>query len=142
MSDQGKHSLGSLRDVFQRTQFRIFSGSATEEDSLSPFPGFNADEEQDSLDRHYAPFPGDGLMFEDDVVQNGDIKDREHGDPSGHDGLEKELVPPDVVHPLGKVFLGFWLHTEERPAHIDHFPSQEQRKPSQAHERSGTCSED
>lgn len=125
MSDRGKHSLGLLRDVFQDALIRIFSASATEEDSLSPLPGFNADEEQDSLDCNYAPFPGNRLMFEDDIVQNGNVEDREHGDPSSHDGPEKKLVLPDVVHPLGKVLLGFWLHAEERTAHIDHFPSQE-----------------
>lgn len=142
MSGQGKHSLLLLRDLFQRSQLRIPSASATEEDSLSPFPGFDADEEQDSLDCHDAPFPGDRFMFEDDVVQNGDVENGEHSDPSGHDGPEKELVPPDVVHPLGKVFLGFRLHAEERPAQVDHFPSQEKRKPGQTHECSGTGSED
>lgn len=126
----GKCLLGMLRDVPGRTQHGRFSDSATEENSLGPFPGFDADEEQDSLDCHDTPFPSDGLMFEDDVVQDGDIDHREHGDPSGHDGPEKKLVPPDIVHPLCKVFFGFWLHAEERAAHVDHLPSQKQCKPS------------
>ena len=100
----------------------MLSGSATKEDSLGPFPGFNAHEEQDDLDGHDCPFPGDGLVLEDDVVQHGNVEDGEHGDPSRHDGPEEELIAPYIVHPLGEVFLGFGLHAEERPAHIDHFP--------------------
>jgi hypothetical protein len=34
------------------------------------------------------------------------------------------------------------LHTEERPAHVDHLPSQEKRKPRQTHKGCGSCSED
>ena len=88
-------------------------GSAMKEDSLGPFPGFDADEEQNGLYRHDAPFPGDGLVFEDNIVQHGNIKDRKHRDPSGHDGPEEELVAPDIIHPLGKVFFGIGLHAEE-----------------------------
>ena len=117
-------------------------GSATKEDSLGPFPGFDAHEEQDGLDGHDAPFPGDGFVFEDDVVQHRDVEDGEYGDPSGHDGPEEELVAPDIIYPLGEKFLGFRLHAEERPTHIDHFPGQEQCKPSQTNESGGSRSED
>lgn len=82
-------------------------GSVTEVDSLGPFPSFDAGEEQDSLDRHDTPFPGDRLVFEDNVVQLRDIEDRKHCNPPGHNRPEKELVPLDIEYPLGKVSLGF-----------------------------------
>lgn len=78
--------------------------SATEEHSLGPFPGLNTHEEKDSLNRHNTPFPGNRLVFEDHIIKHGDIKNREYGNPSDHDRPKKELVAPDIIHPLGKVF--------------------------------------
>ena len=91
----------------------MLSGSATEEDSLGPFPGFDTNEEQDSLYCQYGPFPGDGFVFENDVVQHGYVENRKNGNPPSHDGPEEELVPPDIIHPLGEVLLGFGLHAKE-----------------------------
>lgn len=103
----GKCLLGMLRDVPGRTQYGRFSDSATEENSLGPFLGFDADEEQDSLDCHDTLFPSDGLMFEDDVVQDGDIDHREHGDPSGQMDQKRNLFRQTSYIHCVKYFLDF-----------------------------------
>lgn len=81
-------------------------------------------------------------MFEDVVVDDGNVQGGEDGDETRNDGPEEELVPPDVDHPLGKVALAAGLHAEETAAHVDHFPGQEQREPCERHECGGAGSED
>lgn len=96
---------------------------ATEKDTLSPFPGFNTQEEQNRLDNNNSPFPGDSRVLEHHIVDNGDIKDRNHGNKAGENRPEEELVTPDIICPLREVLLGLGLHAEERAAHVHHFPS-------------------
>lgn len=110
-------------------QGMLAPSTSTEEDALSPFPSLNAHEEKDSFDEDDAPFPRDAGMFEDDLVDDGDIQDREGRDEAGHDGPEEERVTPDIVHPLREVALGFGLHAEEGAAHVDHFPGEEEGEP-------------
>ena len=52
------------------------------------------------------------------------------------------MVAPDIMHPLGEVELAARLHTEERPAHVNHLPSEEESEPGQAGKGSGSGAED
>ncbi|KAM5475421.1 hypothetical protein MauCBS54593_001109 [Microsporum audouinii] len=113
-----------------------------EEDSLPPFPGLDAEEEEGGLDEDDAPFPGDARVAEDLVVDDGDVEQREDGDEARDDGPEEEPVAPDVVHPLRQVPRRARLHAEEAAAQVDHLPRQEERKPRQADERRRARPED
>lgn len=95
---------------------------ATEVNTLAPLPGLDAKEEQNGLDEHNAPLPGDSRVLEHTVVDDGDIQNREREDETGHDTPEQEAVAPDVEHPLGEVALRVGLHAEETSAQIDHLP--------------------
>ena len=78
---------------------------ATEVDSLTPLPSLNTKEEKNSLNKDNSPFPRNSSMFKHTVVYDGDIKNRESKNESGHDTPEQKAVAPDVEHPLGKVAL-------------------------------------
>lgn len=73
-----------------------------EEDSLSPFPGFEAQEEEESSNDDDCPLPGDHLMLEDDAIDDGNVKRWEDGDETEQNGPEQELVAADIVEPRGK----------------------------------------
>ena len=45
-------------------------GTATEEDALAPFPGFDAGEEEDCFHEDDSPLPGDAGVFEDVMVED------------------------------------------------------------------------
>jgi len=81
-------------------------------------------------------------MLEDDVVDDRDVESREDSNEASHDGPEQELVAPDIVHPLGEVLRRLGLHAEERAAHVDHLPGEEESEPRQAHEGRGAGAED
>lgn len=114
---------------------------ATEIDPLAPLPRFDAEEKESRLNEDDAPFPGDTSMLEDNVVEARNIQEWEDGDETSHDGPEQELVAPDVVHPLGEVFLGPGLHAEEAAAHINHLPGEEEGEPGQTDKGCRTGSE-
>lgn len=116
--------------------------AATEVDTFSPLPALNAQEKEECLNEDDAPLPGDGSMLQDDIIDDRDVDEREHGNESSNDGPEEELVAPDINNPLGEVTLAARLHAEERTAHVDHFPGQEQGEPSQAGKCRGTSAED
>lgn len=120
---------------------RDLSRLAAEIDSFSPLPGFNAQEKEHGLDKDNAPFPADASVLKDNRVENRNVDDGKHGDEACDDGPEQELVAPDINDPLRKVALALGLHTEERSAHVDHFPGKEKSEPSEAGERSGTSAE-
>jgi hypothetical protein len=119
----------------------VLSIAPTEENTLAKLPALNTDEEEESSDKDNAPFPADALVPEDSVVDDGDVQDWENSDESKHDGEEQELVPPHVACPLGEVLLGSRLHHEERAAHVQHLPREEQREPGKAGEGSRTSAE-
>ena len=50
-----------------------FAGAAAEEDALGPLPRLTAEEEDDGLNEDNSPFPGDGRVLEDLVVQHGNV---------------------------------------------------------------------
>lgn len=130
------------RNISSRSFSLSTSLAATEEDALAPLPRFNTKEEERGLDEDNAPFPADSGVFEDDMVDDGDIEQGEDGDEPGHDGPEEELVAPHVVHPLGEVFLGAGLHAEEAETHVNHFPREEKGEPGEADEGRGAGAED
>lgn len=51
----------------------VVFGLATEIDPLAPLPSFDAAEEESRFNEDDTPFPGDAGMFEDDVVDDGDV---------------------------------------------------------------------
>lgn len=120
---------------------RDLSRLAAEIYSLSPLPSFNAQEEEDGLDKNNTPFPADAGVLEDNRVDNRNVDDREHGDEACHDGPEQELVAPGINGSLRKVPLALGLHAEERSAHVNHFPSEKKREPCETGERGGTSAE-
>ena len=77
----------------------------SEVDPLGPLPRLNADKEQNSGNEHDTPLPADSGVLEHNVVDDGDVHDRENGDEPNTDRVEKELVAPDIVEPLGEVLL-------------------------------------
>lgn len=113
-----------------------------EKDPLHELIQLNPQKEQGRLDKHNPPLPRDRRMSKHLVVDNGDINKREDSDEAGHNGPEEELVPPDVVHPLCEVLLGFGLHAEEAAAHVDHFPREEESEPGQTDKGGGARAED
>lgn len=115
---------------------------ATEKDTLSPFPGFDAEEKQERLNNNDSPFPSDSRVLEYHIVDNGYVKDRNHGNKASENRPEEELIAPDIMRPLREILFRFGLHAEERPAHIHHFPGQEQGKPRQADESGCACLKD
>jgi hypothetical protein len=119
----------------------ILSIAPAEENTLAKLPALNADEEEECGDKDNAPLPADALVPEDSVVDDGNVQNWENGDEAEHDGEEQKLVPPHVACPLGEVFLGSWLHHEERAAHVQHLPREEQREPGEAGECSRTSAE-
>jgi hypothetical protein len=106
--------------------------------ALSPFPRLHAAEKEDGFHDDNASFPGDALVFEDNVVDERDIQCREHCHEPSNDGIEQELVAPDVKGPLCEVALAAWLHPQERASRVHHLPCQEQGEPSRAYARRGT----
>lgn len=111
-------------------------------DSLCPLPCFDAKEEENGFNEDNAPFPANTRVFEHNCVEPRDVDDREHGNETRNNSPEQELIAPDVNHPLRKVTLALGLHAEEGSAHIDHFPGEEECKPSQARESGGTGTKD
>lgn len=109
----------------------------SEVDPLGPLPRLDAQEEKKGRDEDDAPFPADPGMFEDIMVDDRNIQGRKDGNETSDDGPEQEAITPDIVHPLGKILFAPWLHTEEAATHIDHFPGEEERKPSQTGEAGG-----
>lgn len=81
-------------------------------------------------------------MFEDFVVDDRDVKNRESKHKACHDTEEKELVAPDIIHPLGKDFLGVGLHLEEAAAQVHHLPGEEEGEPGHAGECGSASTED
>lgn len=113
----------------------------TEEEAFPPFPGLDAAEEQEGLDDDDRPLPGDPGVLEDVVVDDGAVEDEEDGHVAEHDGVEEELVAPDVVHPLREVLLRLGLHAEEGAAEVDQLPGEEEREPCHRDECRGPRSE-
>lgn len=125
---------------------RVIRSSPTKKDPLTPLPAFHTEQEEQGLDEDNTPLPGDTGVFEDDVVDNGDIQNRESKDKPSHDTEEQEPVTPDVLRPLHREILGLgaaprvrwrWVHVEEAAAQVHHFPGEQQREPGHADE--GCC---
>lgn len=81
-------------------------------------------------------------MLEDNVVDDRDVEGWEDGDETSDDGPEKELIAPDIVHPLREVQLTAWDHSEERASGVYHLPREEESEPGKADESSRASSED
>ncbi|KAI6760523.1 hypothetical protein HG530_009383 [Fusarium avenaceum] len=134
---------GALLKVHILPVSAIRLGSLTAEvDTLAELPSLNTGEEEEGGDKDNGPLPGDTLVLEDGVADNGDVLDGEEGDDTEHDGPEEELVAPDVVHPLSEVELGARLHAEERSSLVNHLPSEEKGEPGKAGKGGGTGLED
>lgn len=110
--------------------------------ALGKLPCLDTKEEEESSNKDYTPLPADARVPEHNSIDNGDVKDREDGDETAHYGEEQELVPPHIMEPLGEVLLRARLHHEERTAHINHLPGEEQREPRKAGKSSSTSTED
>ena len=108
---------------------------------LCELPGLDTEEEQNGSDEDDAPLPADALVLEDSVVDDGDVEHGEDRDETCHNGPEKELVAPHIDEPLCEVLLGAGLHSEERPPHVNHLPSKEEREPGKTREASSACAE-
>lgn len=119
----------------------LLGRTAAKEDTLSPLPGFNTEEEEEGLDEDDGPLPADGCVLEDNVVETGNVDQREHGDETSNDGPEEERVAPNVVHPLSEVALAARLHAEERTTHVDHLPGEEEGEPGKAGKGGSTSAE-
>ena len=90
----------SIRIPFsQREAGGSLGNVVAEKHSLAPLPGLDTDEEEQSRDDYDCPLPSDGSVFEDDVVDNGDVEGWEDGDEAEDDGPEEEFVAADVVDP-------------------------------------------
>ena len=118
-----------------RLEVAALLGLAAEVDALGPLPRLYAQEEEHGLDEDDAPFPADACVLEHYGVEAGNVDDGEHGDEARDDGPEEKLVAPGVDDPLGKVLLALGLHAEEGPAHVDHFPGEEECEPGEAGKR-------
>lgn len=114
---------------------------STEVDSLDPFPCFDTTKEQDALDEDYTPLPADPFVLENDTVDDWDVESGENRDKPSDNGPEKELVLPDIVHPLRQIPAALRLHAEERAAHANRLPRQKKGKPCQADERCSASAE-
>lgn len=120
----------------------VLAGLTAEVHSLGELPGLDAAEEEAGGDEDDGPLPGDSLVLEDSVADDGDVLDGEEGDEAEHDGPEEELVAPDIVHPLGEVELGAGLHAEERSSLVNHLPGEEEGKPGETSKGGSTGLED
>jgi len=120
----------------------VLAGLSAEVHSLGELPGLNAAEEETGGDEDDGPLPGDALVLEDGVADDGDVLDGEEGDEAEHDGPEEELVATDIMHPLGEVELGAGLHAEERSALVNHLPGEEEGEPGEASKGGSTGLED
>lgn len=114
---------------------------ATEEDTLDELPSFDTTEEEAGGDEDNGPLPGNTLVLEDGVADDGDVLDREESNDTEDNGPEEELVAPDVVHPLSEVELGAGLHAEERSSLVNHLPGQEEGEPGKTSKGGGTSLE-
>lgn len=70
-------------------------------------------------------------MFEYHGIQAGGVKDRKNRDKPRHYAPEQERIAPGVTSPHGPYMVRFRFHTEEAATQVDHFPCQEQSKPSE-----------
>lgn len=133
--------ISQIPTVTTITPSRSLSVLATEVNTLAPFPALNAKEEKHCLDKDNSPLPRDTAVLENTVVDNRDVDNREGKNEAGHDTKEKELVAPDIMHPLGKDFLRVGLHLEEAAAQMHHLPGEEEGEPSHAGKGSGAGAE-
>lgn len=120
----------------------VLAGLSAEVDTLGELPGLDTAEEETGGDEDDGPLPGDALVLEDGVANDGDVLDGEEGDEAEHDGPEEELVAPDIVHPLGEVELGAGLHAEERSSLVNHLPGEEEGEPGETSKGGSTSLED
>jgi hypothetical protein len=120
----------------------VLAGLSAEVHALGELPGLDTTEEETGGDEDDGPLPGDALVLEHGVADDGDVLDGEEGDEAEHDGPEEELVAPDIVHPLGEVELGAGLHAEERSALVNHLPGEEEGEPGETSKGGSTGLED
>jgi hypothetical protein len=120
----------------------VFLIAPPEEDALAPLPALDAEKEEEGSDENNAPLPADALVPEHSVVDDRNVEDGEDGDEPEHDRQEQELVPPDVNRPLSEVIVRIGLHHEERAAHVQHLPCEEEREPRKAGEGGCPSAED
>lgn len=136
-------SKGSLLEVHVLPVDTVpAAGNVSVVDALAKLPELDTAKEETGGDEDDAPLPGDTLVLEDSVADDGDVLEREEGDEAEHDSPEEELVAPHIVHPLGEVLLGAGLHAEEGSSLVNHLPGEEQREPCQAGKGGSTGLED
>lgn len=119
----------------------LLGAAAAVPDALGPLPALGAGEEEDELDDHDGPLPGDALVLEHLVVDHGDVHGGEDGDEADHDGPEQEAVHPDVADPARQDGPARGPEVEEGPARVHHLPGQEQGEPGQAGKGGGSGAE-
>ena len=93
--------------------------------ALGPLPGLSADEKDEDGDEDDGPLPGNAVVHEDDVVEDGDVEGGEDEDEDDGDGPEEEVVVPEVGGPRADAP----GHVEERPPRVDQLPREEQEDP-------------
>lgn len=104
---------------------------SSEVNTFAKFPPLYAHDEQQGLRQDDTPFPRDRSVFEYHGIQAGDVDDRKDRDKPRHYAPEQERIAPGVTSPQGPEMVRFRFHTEETATQVDHFPCQEQSKPSE-----------
>lgn len=103
-----------------------FLGSLSSKvNSLGPLPGLGTQSPNKDCDEDDGPFPANTGMQEDDMVKTGDVEGGKYDKEDAADGVEQELVSPEVSSPYFDA-LG---HVKEGAAEIDEFPREEQEDP-------------
>lgn len=113
-------------------------GPSSEVDALRPLPRLRQHHENDDIHKDDSPLPADTIVLENDVIQCGDVQNREDREEDAGDRPEQKLVAPQVACP-GPEAIG---HVEQGAAEVDKAPGEEEEDPGHGGEACGAGAED
>lgn len=116
--------------------------SLSTEYPLNPLPRLRTQKEQGRSDKHNPPLPRNPRVTENFVVDYRNVYQGENSKEPNNIGPEQELVLPDIPYPLCPAMSrGGGPHVEEGPAHVNHFPGEEEHEPCETGKSCTACSE-
>lgn len=109
----------------------------SEVDALGPLPRLRQHHKHEDIDKDDSPLPADTSVLENDMVQLGNVQDREDSEEDAADRPEQELVAPQVGSPR----LETVGHVEQRAAEVNQTPGEEEEDPGHGREAGGAGAE-
>lgn len=105
-------------------------GLSSEVDALRPLPRLRQNHKHDDVHKDNSPLPADTGVLENDMVQLGNVQNREDREEDPSDRPEQELVAPKVARPR----LEAVGHVEKGAAEVDQAPGEEEEDPGHGRE--------